>query len=281
MFSFQLNDELVFRRIPSSSSISFQQPATNQQKEIAGMEGTNSSSSNKSVVLGKARKRHGDPSSSSSSSKPNSTTNEGVVVDDFKEEINTQRKLVHKQIERQRRQDMAKLYASLRGLLPLEFVKGKRSTSDHMHQAVKYIKDMQENIKVLNVKRDKLKKIVEKCSNHGTTTSSKKSSILVNHNVLPYNNNGNNNTVSVSYCDHGGIQILINSCLLEEGFPLSRVLKSISKDGHLNVNTFTCTRVSNRLLHSIQIDEELVNDATSTDLPLLQQKLTAIANNNY
>ncbi|GKA68966.1 Myc-type, basic helix-loop-helix domain-containing protein [Tanacetum coccineum] len=182
MFSFQQSDELVFHQIPSL--ISFQQPATNQQdlivedKDHVTMEGI----TNKSVS--KTRKRQEDQSPSSS--KPNSATPEDSTKDEH-----TQRKLVHREIERQRRQDMAKLYASLRGLLPLEFVK-----------------------------------------------------------------------------------ISINSCPLEEGFPLSRILKAISKEG-FKVITCTCTKVNDRLIHSIQAE---VNDPVLTDLSMLQQRLTVVAN---
>nr|GEY89325.1 Myc-type, basic helix-loop-helix (bHLH) domain-containing protein [Tanacetum cinerariifolium] len=251
------SDELVFHQIPSL--ISFQQPATNQQdlivenKHHVTMEGN----TNKSVS--KTRKRQEDQSPSSS--KPNSATLEDSTKDEH-----TQRKLVHREIERQRRQDMAKLYASLRGLLPLEFVKGKRSTSDHMHQAVNYIKHMQENIKEMAFKRDQLKKFVEtnlkkfvETNVSGPGTNSIEKNLT---NLLP-------NTVSL-HSSNGGIQISINSCPLEEGFPLSRILKALSKEG-FKVITCTCTKVNDRLIHSIQAEE---NDPVLTDLSMLQQRLT-------
>ncbi|KAI3808849.1 hypothetical protein L1987_24812 [Smallanthus sonchifolius] len=241
MFTFQqTGHELVYHQIPSL--ISFQQQARNQQDHVVELHDHVTMEANTYNQVNKARKRHGDQSPSS---KPNSATTEGAT--DSKDE-HTQRKLVHREIERQRRQDMAKLCASLRGLLPLEFLKGKRSTSDHMHQAVNYIKHMQENIRVLSVKRDRLKKFMDTSVPHP-------------------------NTVSISSCKEG-IQILINSCSIEDGFPLSRVLKAISEG--LNVIAYTCTKVNQRLIHSIQTE---VNDSVSTDNSKLQQRLAAIANN--
>ncbi|MFS7958629.1 putative transcription factor bHLH family [Helianthus anomalus] len=239
MLSFQKSDrELVFHQIPSL--ICFQQPARNQQ-DLVTME-----DSTYDPII-KARKLHGDQS-------PNSASTE---------DEHTQRKLAHRAIERQRRQDMAKLYALLKDLLPLELVKGKRSASDHIHQAVNYIKHMQEGIRVLSVKRDRLKKLVETSAVSCTGTNTKEKSL---RNVFP-------NTVSVSSCK-GGVQIMINSCSLEDGFPLSRVLKAISED--LNVITCTCTKVNHRLSHFIQTE---ANDLVSTDNSMLQQRLVAIANN--
>ncbi|KAJ0612307.1 putative transcription factor bHLH family [Helianthus annuus] len=128
------------------------------------------------IPLTKARKLHGGQSPSS---KPNSgTTDQGV--DDSKDE-HTQRKLAHRELERQRRRDMAELYATLRGLLPLSYVKGKRSTSDQMHQAVSYIKHMKEKIKVLGDKRDRLKKFVE--AGEATNTEKEKQMNLLPNTV--------------------------------------------------------------------------------------------------
>ncbi|KAI7745460.1 hypothetical protein M8C21_010476 [Ambrosia artemisiifolia] len=247
MFSFQKSidhHELVFHQIPSL--ISFQQQAKTQQDLVVDIHDHVTMEGSTYDPVTKARKLHGDQSPSS---KPNSATTE---------DEHTQRKLAHREIERQRRQDMAKLYASLRDLLPLELLKGKRSTSDHMHQAVNYIKHMQENIKDLSAKRDRLKKMETNTVSRTAGTNTR--------NVFP-------NTVSVSSCREG-VQILINSCSIEDGFPLSRVLKEISED--LNVITCTCTKVNHRLIHSIHTE---ANDSVSTDNSVLQQRLVTIANN--
>ncbi|KAJ0705470.1 putative transcription factor bHLH family [Helianthus annuus] len=258
MFSFQHSDDLLFHQIPSL--ISFQQPARNQQDLVLNLHDHVPMEATTNIPLTKARKLKGGQSPSS---KPNSATTDQGVEDSNKDE-HTQKKLAHREIERQRRRDMADLYASLRGLLPLDFVKGKRSTSDQMHQAVSYIKHMQEKIKVLGDKRDRMKNFVE-AGVRGEATNTEKEKQM---NLLP-------NTVSISSCINGGVHMFVNSCLVEHGFPLSSVLKAISDEGY-NVISCSSTKANQRLIHSIQTE---VNDPVSTDLSILQQRLSEVANN--
>ncbi|XP_027157901.1 transcription factor bHLH125-like [Coffea eugenioides] len=72
---------------------------------------------------------------------------------------NQQKKAHHRDIERQRRQETARLYASLRNLLPLECKQRKHSVSDHVLQAANHIEHMEKNIKKLEVKKDKLRNL--------------------------------------------------------------------------------------------------------------------------
>ncbi|XVF49868.1 hypothetical protein PTKIN_Ptkin04bG0050500 [Pterospermum kingtungense] len=68
------------------------------------------------------------------------------------------KKLIRRERERNRRQEMSNLYARLQSLLPYEYLKGKRSAFDHLHEAVKYIKHLQNRIRDLKYKRDELKR---------------------------------------------------------------------------------------------------------------------------
>lgn len=101
-----------------------------------------------------------------------------------------------------------------------------------MQQAVHYIKQMQENVEGLSMRRDELKKCYGTNANEG----------LMNQ-LVP-------NTVSVSSCN-GGVEVTINSCSIEDGFVLSRVLNTLVEEG-LNVTSCISTKVNDRLLHSIK-----------------------------
>lgn len=98
-----------------------------------------------------------------------------------------------------------------------------------MHEAVNYIKEMQENIKELEKRRDLLMK----------------SSI------------GNGKRfrdcrVTVSPCVEGGIQMSISAdCELGKKFPLSTLLQELLKQG-LNVVTCLSAKVNQTSLYTIQ-----------------------------
>ncbi|KAF7813210.1 transcription factor bHLH118-like [Senna tora] len=185
------------------------------------------------------------------------------------------KKIVHREIERQRRQEMASLYSSLRSLLPLEFIKGKRSISDHMNEAVNYIKHLEKNIKELNAKRDKLKKFLvsndNNSSNYYSEThiikdedekeeeeegTSRNTSFFSVHEIN--NNEGVGIEVTCGFRDH-------------KRLPLSKLLQVVlEEDEGLEVVNCVSTQVNGRFILSVQCE---VNNSDLVDLPALRRKI--------
>ncbi|KAM4087181.1 hypothetical protein ACJW30_10G158400 [Castanea mollissima] len=171
---------------------------------------------------------------------------------------NNERKIMRRDNERQRREQMASLYSSLRLLLPLEFIKGKRSVSDLINEAANYIKHMTEKIQGLQVERDQLK-------NPSNSTA-----------FIPGIESSNNcslNYVTVRVSE-AGIEILMSSWLREEGFLLSKVLELLLEEG-LSVIRCASNKTNERLFLTIQSE---VCDPTCFNLSELQQKLNAMCN---
>ncbi|XP_073127203.1 transcription factor bHLH36 [Henckelia pumila] len=167
------------------------------------------------------------------------------------DECNMQKRVLHRENERQRRQEMANLYASLRTLLPLEYVKGKRSVSDHMQEAVNYIKHMQKRIQELKTRREK----------------------QYNNFSAPISNDMNCVVVTPGGRD-GVVEILMIS-----NFGLSAVLQELQARGLTVVSCLSTKENDQRFLHKIHAEAEVINDDLKhIDLPVMQERLLHLIN---
>ncbi|XP_057976074.1 transcription factor bHLH118 [Malania oleifera] len=165
------------------------------------------------------------------------------------------KKMMHRDIERQRRQEMAALYESLRSLLPQEYLQGKRSISDHMHEAVNYIRHLQKNLRSLSDRKDGLKRLSESSNVNVAEECSQKGSL-------------GSAAVTVKPC-WAGVEIVLSTALGEGGLPLSTVLGVLIGEG-LSVVSCISAIVNERLIHTIESE---VSDGRTVDLSGLQQKL--------
>ncbi|XP_010536509.1 PREDICTED: transcription factor bHLH36 [Tarenaya hassleriana] len=164
-------------------------------------------------------------------------------------------KMIHRELERQRRQEMASLYATLRSLLPLHFIKGKRSTSDQVNEAVNYIKHLQRNISELSSKRDELTLLsggFESEEANNKSEGSRDSDVVEVHRSL------------------SGVEISISSRCVQPR--LSDFLQVVHEQG-LCVHSCMSSKVDDRWIHTIQIE---VDDPARIDITDLQDRLTQI-----
>ncbi|CAA7060244.1 unnamed protein product [Microthlaspi erraticum] len=174
-----------------------------------------------------------------------------------KDDNKKKKKLLHRDIERQRRQEMATLFASLRTNLPLEYIKGKRAVSDHVNGAVNFIKDTETRIKELSARRDELHK--ETGQNYKSNPDPAKTGA------------GKSDPASlmVQPCVSGFEVVVSSNSSGPQALPLSRVLEALQEQGLEVVSSLT-TRVNERLMHTIQVE---VNSFGCLDIAWLQQKL--------
>ncbi|KAJ8448663.1 hypothetical protein Cgig2_010550 [Carnegiea gigantea] len=183
------------------------------------------------------------------------------------EDAAARKRTMHREIERQRRHELANLYSSLRSLLPIEYIKGKRSICDHITEAARYIKDLEKNVKELGEKRDKLK------------DSSSSSSLDIKLSEARNVGCSSSCTSSSSGSDCVSIHSFSSSIEIEIGshvrdgdaFPLSRVLALLIEEG-LSVVSCVSSKVNQRWIHVIHCE---VNDGTLIDSNRLEWRLTS------
>ncbi|XP_057763003.1 transcription factor bHLH36-like [Arachis stenosperma] len=183
--------------------------------------------------------------------------NNNISIDNNEEN----KKWMHRETERQRRQEMGKLCATLRSLLPLEYIKGKRSTSDHMYEAVNYINQLQNKVKKLQAKRDELKKHFSDLNNNAIHDDDDEDESILH--LPPY--------AVVHPLQGVGVEIIccysFKKCLC----PLSRLLHILIGEGLNIINTIS-TKKNGRFIHTIQSEDP--NISSSADYSELQRKLT-------
>ncbi|KAH6783012.1 hypothetical protein C2S52_007971 [Perilla frutescens var. hirtella] len=183
--------------------------------------------------------------------RPRKASSSGEVPDDNKGRSSDSKKSAHRFTEKQRRQEMAALHASLRSLLPLQYIKGKRAISDHMHQAVNYINDMKKKIEEMQIKRESLRKL--QYSNVGSSSGAAVESGDHRHNYSS-STRDLSDCVKINHFKDGLMEILISSSINRECFPLSMVLADLL-GRELNVIHCVSTRIDRfRYLHKIQIE---------------------------
>ncbi|KAL3498742.1 hypothetical protein ACH5RR_041474 [Cinchona calisaya] len=164
------------------------------------------------------------------------------------------KKVIHRDVERQRRQEMAALYKNLRSLIPSLHLEGKRSISDHIHGTVKYIRHQNKKIDELKNKRDELKELLANPSSSKVTEDQ--------HSEAQEQPN-----ISVNTC-RIGMEITVSIASTGD-VPLSRILNILILEG-MSIKSCSSTRVNERLLHIIQSE---VNEETIIDENELQKKL--------
>ncbi|CAF1925169.1 unnamed protein product [Brassica oleracea var. botrytis] len=163
----------------------------------------------------------------------------------------------HREIERQRRQEVTSLFKHLRYILPAQYVKGKRSSSDHVNEAVNYIKDLEKKIKEVSKKRDRIKRSITHppsagyCPIRSLAASCSSPSSLSSY----------CSCVGDTHIDFKvmtclvGIEVVASCCFRHESC-LSSVLQLLVHEQCFNVVSCISTRLHLRFIHTIVCEVE-------------------------
>ncbi|XP_058084559.1 transcription factor bHLH36-like [Magnolia sinica] len=167
---------------------------------------------------------------------------------------NKKKKIMHRDVERQRRHEMAILYASLRSHMPPEYLKGKRSICDLMKEAATYIKLQEEKIQRLMEKRDGLRSLIS------PSAFSSRSSCVQEGFLLP--------SVTVRPC-YAGVEVVIRSSGPRDGVLFSTVISVLVSEG-LDVVSCIYTKINVDSIYTLQSE---ASNQSEVDFHALQHRL--------
>ncbi|WZZ83547.1 hypothetical protein YC2023_104119 [Brassica napus] len=170
------------------------------------------------------------------------------------------KKAKHREIERQRRQEVTSLFKNLRYILPSQYIKGKRSSSDHVQEAVNYIKDLENKIKEMSEKRDRIKRSISHSSSTG------KCSIRSLESSYCSCNGDTHIDVKVRTC-LVGIEIVASCCFRQES-SLSSILQLLVQEQCLDVVSCISSRLHPRFIHTI-VCEVIPSKSMAEESPLV------------
>ncbi|VFQ70784.1 unnamed protein product [Cuscuta campestris] len=186
---------------------------------------------------------------------------------------------MRRDVERQRRKEMGGLYKSLVTLIPYDYIKGKRSTSDRLQETVRYVRDLRKRVEKMRARRDELRGtvITEPVAVTTITSSSSSSSLLMKQKGDLHQDecrhDGNDDEmmsrVVVKPC-RSGVEITL-SVNKADDVSLSKILNVLVCQG-MSVNTCSSVKLNHRLLLTIQA--EVVGERT-VDPTQVEQQLSA------
>ncbi|XP_019155888.1 PREDICTED: transcription factor bHLH36-like [Ipomoea nil] len=188
-----------------------------------------------------------------------------------------QRKIIRRDVERQRRKEMGSLYKSLVGLIPYEYIKGKRSTSDRLQETVRYVKDLRKRVEKLSAKRDELKGVTEPPADSSSNSLLRPAAVASSSSLIKGRDecNDEQSRVTVKPC-RAGVEVTVNVAAQKikggGGVSLSKILKVLVGDG-LSINNCCSIKVNDRLLQTIEAE---VIGGGSIDPTQLERKLSVL-----
>ncbi|KAL5069995.1 hypothetical protein RYX36_020882, partial [Vicia faba] len=149
-----------------------------------------------------------------------------------------EKKIIRREVEKQRRMQMSILCSSLRSSLPIHLIKGKRSVSDHIGEAANYVQILKEKVKELEIKRDKLKEIIS-------------SSMVETGNELPADPSSLVKCVNINLIPDG-VEIVICSGFEGCRMRLSDLMKIIVLEEGCDVVHCVTNQVNGKIFHTIK-----------------------------